>query len=316
MEVVLANGDVVRTGQWAADGAPTAHLCKNSYGPQIDGLFLQSNLGIVTKMSLWLQPRPESYMSVKVEVDKFSDLEPLMNGLAELHRADILQNNPLIGDVLGYLSIHHSAAELHPGPGAIPDRRIEELRREHHLGYWNAVFDFYGPSDMVLLRLQHAKAALLRHCPNSKIQSQLFEGKDGMPLDSRDIARTTRGEPVGLVGTSRSQMINFATPPDGNGHGAHTDFVPLMPNDGKLIMKWFTESRQIMVKHGFNPILGARIFKKHSFTIQMITYDSSSQTHAENLPRLWKGLAEAGKKYKLTNYRSHLDNMGMFTSLM
>jgi hypothetical protein len=309
LEVVLPNGEVIRTGQWAADDAPTAHLCRNSFGPQIDGLFLQSNLGIVTKMSVWLQPRPEAYISVKAEVDNFSDLEPLVDALAELHRSDILQNNPLIGDVLGYLSFRHTAAELNGGPGPISDKRIEELREEHKLGYWVAIFDFYGPSDMVSLRLKHAKKVLLRHCAATKIQSQLFEGKQGLPLDSREIAQTVRGEPVGVVGTSRSQMINFAIPPDGAGHGAHTDFVPLMPNDGKMVLKWFTESRQIMLKHGFNPFLGMRVFKKHSFTIQMITYDSSSPSHTKNLPQLWKDLYEAAKKYKLTNYRSHLDNM-------
>ncbi|KAK5390395.1 hypothetical protein LTR20_002883 [Exophiala xenobiotica] len=311
LEVVLANGDIVRTGQWAADGAPTAHLCKNSFGPQIDGLFLQSNLGIVTKMSLWLQPRPQTYMSVKVEVDKFSDIAPLVDALGLLHREDILQSNPLIGDVLGYLSIQHSAEQLYEGSGAIPDDIISQLQQKHGLGAWTAIFDFYGTKAMVQARLERCQSVMLAACPGACISHRFTEVPEGEFLDARKIAEVGRGEPAGVVGTSRSRMINFALPADGSGHGAHTDYVPLMPNDGQFILKWFIEARKIMVAHGFNAILGGRVFKKHSFTIQMMFYDSSSAAHRKNLHVMWRALGKAGEKYHLTNYRSHLDHMGM-----
>jgi len=34
----------------------------------VDGLFAQSNFGIVTKMGFWLMPLPEAYMSGTVTV--------------------------------------------------------------------------------------------------------------------------------------------------------------------------------------------------------------------------------------------------------
>lgn len=308
---MLANGDIIRTGQWAADHAPTAHLCKNSFGPSIDGLFLQSNLGIVTKMSLWLQPRPQTYMSVKVEVDHFADIAPLVDALGALHKEDILQSNPLIGDVLGHLSIHHSAAQLFDGPGAIPDDVISQHQQTRGLGAWTAIFDFYGTKAMVQARFSRCQEVLRADCPGARIDHRFTEVPEGEFLDARKIAEVGRGEPAGVVGTSRSAMINFALPADGKGHGAHTDYVPLMPNDGKFILQWFMEARKIMVSHGFNAILGGRVFKKHSFTIQMMFYDSSSATHRERLPQMWRDLAKAGEKYHLTNYRSHLDHMGM-----
>jgi hypothetical protein len=214
LEVVLANGDIVRTGQWAADGAPTAHLCKNSFGPQIDGLFLQSNLGIVTKMSLWLQPRPQTYMSVKVEVDKFSDIAPLVDALGLLHREDILQSNPLIGDVLGYLSMQHSAEQLYEGAGAIPDDIIRQLQQKHGLGAWTAIFDFYGTKAMVQARLERCQSVMLAACPGACITHRFTEVPEGEFLDARKIAEVGRGEPAGMVGISRSRMINFALPSD------------------------------------------------------------------------------------------------------
>lgn len=52
LEVVLADGSVVRTGMGALPGSTAGPLCKGGYGPSVDGLFLQSNLGIVTKVGL------------------------------------------------------------------------------------------------------------------------------------------------------------------------------------------------------------------------------------------------------------------------
>jgi 4-cresol dehydrogenase (hydroxylating) len=48
MEVVLASGEVLRTGMGALPGAKTWQQNKYGYGPFVDGLFKQSNLGVVT----------------------------------------------------------------------------------------------------------------------------------------------------------------------------------------------------------------------------------------------------------------------------
>mgnify|MGYP001952245420 FL=1 len=60
MEVVLGNGDVIRTGDGSLAGSshPNWHVSKYSFGPALDGLFSQSNFGIVTRVGMWLMPRP------------------------------------------------------------------------------------------------------------------------------------------------------------------------------------------------------------------------------------------------------------------
>lgn len=312
MEVVLANGDIVRTGQWAADGSPTAHVCKNSFGPQIDGLFLQSNLGIVTKLGVWLQPRPEAYMSIVVQVDTFEQVEPLLDALSTLHRIDILQNNPLFGDVLGSLSTLKTAADLYEGEGPIPDGKIAELQKQFGLGFWTSLFDFYGTKELVYARLNKAKSVIHEYCPNAKIESKFFEGENNQPLDAKAIAKVSMGESVSVVGSSKTSMINFALPSGGGGHGAHTDFIPILPHDGGLTLKWLNECRMIVRQYGFNPVLGGRYFKKHCLLITGIIYDVDNQSHLEKIPKLWQALAKKAEEYQFTSYRSHLDNMGKY----
>src|SRR5688572_5518088 len=50
LEVVLPDGDLVRTGMGALTGSKSWQLYRYGYGPSWDHLFCQSNLGIVTKL--------------------------------------------------------------------------------------------------------------------------------------------------------------------------------------------------------------------------------------------------------------------------
>ena len=61
MEVVLANGEVLRTGFGHYAGARTAQVYPYGVGPVLDGLFTQSNFGIVTRLGVWLYPKPEAF---------------------------------------------------------------------------------------------------------------------------------------------------------------------------------------------------------------------------------------------------------------
>ena len=62
MEVVTGSGDLVRTGMGALPGAKTWQQFKYGFGPYLDGIFSQSNFGVVTKMGVWLMPEPEAYL--------------------------------------------------------------------------------------------------------------------------------------------------------------------------------------------------------------------------------------------------------------
>ena len=74
LEVVLADGSLLRTGMGAMPGNSSWHLYKRGLGPTLDQLFMQSNFGIVTKMGVWLMPEPEVYMPLWARVWRDDDL--------------------------------------------------------------------------------------------------------------------------------------------------------------------------------------------------------------------------------------------------
>jgi 4-cresol dehydrogenase (hydroxylating) flavoprotein subunit len=61
MEVVLPNGELLRTAMGGISNANTWQVFKWGYGPYLDGIFTQSNYGIVTKLGFWLMPAPDVY---------------------------------------------------------------------------------------------------------------------------------------------------------------------------------------------------------------------------------------------------------------
>ncbi len=80
LEIVLGNGDVLRTGDGSLDSKDRVnwHTSKYSFGPILDGLFAQSNYGIVTRMGLWLMPRPPAVRSFHFAFPDDDDLEAIV----------------------------------------------------------------------------------------------------------------------------------------------------------------------------------------------------------------------------------------------
>lgn len=128
----------------AIDGSSTWQCYRAGYGPSVESLFSQSNFGIVTKMGIWLTPKQRGFMTCSVDVQKEADIIPLVDKLAKLYREEVLQNHPVIGNVIRYLARTAPRSTFYTGDGAIPDEILERIRKEQGLGFWNARFALYG----------------------------------------------------------------------------------------------------------------------------------------------------------------------------
>ena len=84
MEAVTPEGDVIRTGNGAVPGSDTWQDFRYGVGPLVDGLFTQSNFGIVTKMGLWLMPLPETFFTGTVTVPRYRDFDALVKEVSYL----------------------------------------------------------------------------------------------------------------------------------------------------------------------------------------------------------------------------------------
>ena len=145
LEIVLGNGEVLRTGDGALDAKDLInwHTSKYSFGPILDGLFAQSNYGIVTRMGVWLLPRPPAVRSFHFTFPDDDDLETIVELCRPLKLSNFVPtlfrvSNDLYlcgseGGESGIQSERRQALDLRrrPPPAAREPRprRLECLRR-------------------------------------------------------------------------------------------------------------------------------------------------------------------------------------------
>jgi hypothetical protein len=134
---VRRNGEVIRTGMGAMAGNQAWHAHRRGFGPALDGLFMQSNFGIVTKMGKWLTPRPEVYAPVEVRAANESDLEALIDTMRPLLLDGTVTNVPLLGTLTGAASMIKPRAQWHPQRRPRPGRH-PVTRQAGHLAKCDA----------------------------------------------------------------------------------------------------------------------------------------------------------------------------------
>jgi len=223
MEVVLANGDVVRTGMGALPNSKTWQQYKYGFGPYVDGIFSQSNLGVVTKMGFWLYPEPEAYFSGTVMAPKHDDIFRLAEVLT------YLMNSGTVNGTTGVLN----TANLAPPDPALAAVRVgastSDLERyvaEKNLGYWTVDLPFYGPAKVIAAQWEFAKEKL------SVIPGVKFQ--DGasyrFPLSAEQVAKILNPVPLGIP-----SLTTFAI--GGPKSQGHMWFSPIIPMTGEAVLE-------------------------------------------------------------------------------
>lgn len=150
MEVVLPDGRVIQTGYGHYPGARADKVYPYGVGPMIDGLFVQSNMGIVTRINIWLMPKPEDFCAFIFMGDREEDLADIVDRLAPLRMQGMLQSAIHIGNDLRIMS----ARTRYPfdeadGVTPLPEHVRADLRRRGMIGMWNGCGSISGTKETV-----------------------------------------------------------------------------------------------------------------------------------------------------------------------
>ena len=150
LEVVLPNGDYLHTGFGQFPNARAAAVYRWGVGPHLDGLFSQSNLGIVTQMTFWLMPAPESFQAFFFSLKDMQQLPAAIDALRPLRLNGTIRSAVHIGN--GYKVL--SSFQQFPYP-ATQDRTpltaeaLEPFARAWDFGAWNGFGGLYGSKQQV-----------------------------------------------------------------------------------------------------------------------------------------------------------------------
>jgi 4-cresol dehydrogenase (hydroxylating) flavoprotein subunit len=167
LEVVLPDGRCIETGFGHYTGAHATHVYKYGVGPTLDGLFSQSNFGIITRMTLWLMPEPEYFTAFFFKCEHEEQLETVMEALRPLRMARVLDSACHI--VNGYKVI--SGLQQYPwertgGRTPLTPAELAAIGKEKNFGPWNGSGALYGTRAQVAESKRLLRRALRGNAKN------------------------------------------------------------------------------------------------------------------------------------------------------
>ncbi|WP_296681053.1 FAD-binding oxidoreductase [Novosphingobium sp.] len=301
MEVVLANGDVLRTGLGGLTGAKGWHVYKHGCGPAIDGLFSQSNYGVVTKMGVQLMPAPECYMPGWLQLKNDSDLEVMLERLRPLMLNGTIPNQPMIINSACAMSAFTQRDAWYTGEGPLPQSVIDEICRQPMLGAWVMRFALYG-DEQIVERQREIVSQALGTIDGATLTFSKYDGHNLPELDNPH-----ERVQAGIPSLALDQMTRWYGGEKG-GHIGFSSAMPITAADGAAIRDLVRgEVNAAGLDYSGVFIVG----KRSMIHVCLVVFDTENAAQTETAYAVSKSMVKSAAKQGYGEYRSHLDFMDL-----
>jgi len=304
MEVVLADGELLRTGMGAMPRNRSWHTYKRGLGPTLDQLFMQSNFGIVTKMGVWLMPYPETYMPFWVRVPRDDALAPLVDTLRRLELDDTVRMVPQILNTVLFAAVLSRRTDWWDGDGPIPEPVIDKMGKELEVGRWMMRAALYGDEVVVDHRFAKLKEAFER-IPGCDVW-----GTKTTPEDAAKLTHPAELIQAGVPNLGWNHMTGWY---GGEESGGHVGFSPVAPLTGRDALAVRDLMRRLIVDRAELDYMGALIpINARSFIhVTMVIFDVANEQHCRGAYDTCKLLVREAAEHGYGEYRAHLDFMDL-----
>ena len=303
MEVVLPNGELMRTGMGAMPGNRSWNVYKRGLGPTPDQLFMQSNFGIVTKMGIWLMPEPECYMPLWLRLWREDDLAPAVDTLRRLMLDGTIRMVPQLNNTVLLASVLSKRELWYDGEGPIPDTVLDTMARELEIGRWMMRFALYGDEGVVDLRFRKIKAAFER------IDGAEVWGTKYAPEQFAQIENPIERVQAGVPNLDLNQLTGWY----GGEQGGHIGFSPVAPLTGRDASALRDLLRGMVEERAGLDYMAALIpANARSFIhVTLVVFDTEDEAQARRAYDTCKLLVTEAAKQGYGEYRAHLDFMDL-----
>ena len=348
LEVVLPDGSVVKTGGEHAE-AKTWNTFKWGAGPYFEGLFSQSNLGIVVKGGIWLMPEPECFNVFSFEIDSDANLAPVIDSLRDLSLEGAIQcHTHMVNDFQMMTLLRQYPYELLDGASYLSEQARSNLRAQYQIPLWSLIGGLYGSKEVVQANRARIKKVLLRYgsleffdekkidfakkfiqfAQSAKkgsiaaIVSNLFKPLISVkPLEVMRLLPEISGILKGIPNESilTSAYIKSKNPPPSSNLNPAEDgcgimwLAPALPASGVEAQKLLEITKPLYKKHGFDFSACFTLMNSRTFFFLLgIFFDQENIDEKTRAFALFNDLADTTKAAGYKPYRLGINSMDKF----
>jgi 4-cresol dehydrogenase (hydroxylating) len=297
LEVVLADGDLLRTGMGAIPEGRAWHVYRRSMGPTLDPLFVQSNYGIVTKMGVWLKPKPEAYIPLTLTAPGDGDLETVIDTLRRLRLHGILEGVPAIYAPVRAASMAIDGPVI--PPRLLSEEEIQAVADRTGLGRWTVRAAIWGPADIAQNRLSAVRRAWAQIAGSQVVADNVYAPEDYPKI-------TAAPEKI-QAGIPTMQLIE-QTPPE----LGHIGFSPIVPLTGTDVRRVIEHIRTRLAEVGINYSGGIFVINERScLAVTGIQFDVNDTERVRTAFAVSRRMVSELGAMGYGEYRAHLDFMDL-----
>ena len=304
MEVVLANGELLRTGMGAMPNSKAWHTYKRGLGPTLDPLFMQSNFGVVVRMGVWLMPYPEVYSPFWAHFEKETDLVAILDTLRGLRLSRTLEGVPVMYNAIQMACMTGQRTRWYNGDGPTPEPIIDQIAGDLGVGRWTlhgALWDDKVVADHKAQKI----AAAFAQIDGARVDFTQYS-PDEIPSIDNPADRVLGGAPNLAFLEILGWYGEVA-------RGAHTGTGMVSPLDGKTAYELHTLLRTgIETRFGLDYLSSPILINARSYIhVFGCIFDASDEADSRQAYEACRVLIAEAAKAGFGEYRAHLDNMDL-----
>ncbi len=337
LQIILASGELLATGFGHYPGSKVTHLFGPGLGPSLDGLFTQSNLGVVIELGIWLMPAAPSVCQFVSTVPRQQDLGGLIDALRPLRLDGTLRSVVHIGNDLRVLSGGATFPfEEAGGASRLPVGLREGMVARAGVQAWTVSGCLYGSQAQVAAGRAAVKAALARTPARTTFFDQralaagswagrllgwlgLGQGlREKMGL-GRALLSLARGEPGGRFHAGaywrcrRGLPLDFPAGADPALDGCGLLWVsPILPMRGADALGLHALVSPIFSQHGFDLFVTFSLVNERSLcAVLTIAYDRENAAETARARICHRAVFDAVMEAGYIPYRVGIESMAL-----
>jgi FAD/FMN-containing dehydrogenase len=325
LEAVLADGRLYRSPLVEHGGAELGSAFKWGVGPYLDGLFSQGNLGIITRMTIALAPRPETTRAFLFWLRDDGDLQ-----LAVEQMRTMLRDYPGALGSMNLMNARRVLSMLAPYPheraaagGVMTDADVRTLARAYHVSDWTGFGGLYGRRSVVAAAEREIRRRLKsfasrvvffdrrQHDLASAVARRLpfrSERLDALLSKTDEALQLLEGKPSRAAlplayWRQRRPMRERSLDPARDGCGLIW-YAPLVPIKRAIVRRYVDMVREICPRHGIEPLITLTTVTDGCFDSTVpILFDPEEPGAPARAHECYSDLVRAGQRIGVVPYR-------------